>query len=292
MGGISARIEGVPSLVNAAFENNLFYRYTDAQDDDIEITFEMKDDKSQNLLTAFTQLPLALRPQIGNDSTGVSLTTIAIYAGISASGLLCCMCCYSCLHAIFRKALLGERTAVWIVKNLFFTHIEEHPEDAKARRSLALIKDADTSLERAVHAEKVRLDRIVWCAHLPSRIPCCYCCAHDFSDETAPSEEELLQVAVDFEKDKIAKRHLPKKAYHHEDFPDDDVVEKRVADDSIFDWEKHLTDDGKVFYFNSKTQKSQWDPPVVEVHNSIRISKRMRPRPPAQPKPPKGGKKK
>merc|ERR1711916_341278 len=73
----------------------------------------------------------------------------------------------------------------------------------------------------------------------------------------------------------------------------DVIAEDVVADDSIFDWERHLDDTtGRVFYYNVKTQESRWTPPTVKVHEQHKIADRTSkdvkqlysPKPPDTPK--------
>lgn len=48
-----------------------------------------------------------------------------------------------------------------------------------------------------------------------------------------------------------------------------DGADMEVADDTIFDWEKHIDKKtGDVYFFNPKTGVSQWDPPAVKAKRS------------------------
>jgi len=82
-----------------------------------------------------------------------------------------------------------------------------------------------------------------------------------------------------------------------DDDGNDEIEIDRVADDSIFDWEKHIDPkSGRPYYYNPKTNKSSWEPPKVKIRrksldNAKQVgvskepsTKRFEPKPPTKPK--------
>merc|ERR1712080_103173 len=140
----------------------------------------------------------------------------------------------------------------------------------------ATVTDADKQLERAIHMERVRLKEVLFCAHLFHCICPCIC-KYDPDDLKLASEEEMLEIAVYQEGDKLAQRYIPEEApkmhrHHHHNVDDsmivrdgrsgssssessreDDIEVDDLADDDIFDWEKHIDpNSGVPYYYNPK----------------------------------------
>jgi len=184
-----------------------------------------------------------------------TLTRIAVYAGIAALGIAVLGCLYGCSHAIFRRALLGERAAMWFVNNIMFTHIEDAEINRKVDPELGhLVISALDEL----HDERVRMERVQCCARALHVLPCC-----KFKlDSTVPKdfEEKMQKQAATMLSDTVARKHIPSGKLS---------VKLEVLEDDIFNWEKHVhVDDAgneRPYYFNIKTNESSWEAPSVKV---------------------------
>jgi len=234
------------------------------------------------------------RGSSGNDN--YNLLSAALWSGIAAGLFFIAMSCLACIGCVLSRAKRGEEAAVWVVRNLLCTDVEHrtHPDLSK------MAAGGRKSLEAAIHAEHTRLARVVCCA-LFMRRSCPCMVKFDATELKVPDEEVMLEEAVNQTKKRIASLHRPKgspnagpAAPAAKDPDVEDVVQEDVlADDSIFDWERHLDDKtARVFYYNVKTHESRWTPPTVKVHEQRKIADRtsiksealFQPKPPQAPK--------
>jgi len=250
-------------LTNIKLQGSIVFTLFDISDDsDIRpgVGYRQNDANNfQDTLTIFIEFDVP-EPEL-KDAT---MTRIAVYAGISALGIAVLVCLYGCKHAIFRRALMGERAAMWFVNNVMFTHIEDAEINRKVDPELGhlMINALDE-----FHDERVRMDRIQCCARMLHMLPCC-----KFKlDSTIPTdlEETMQKQAASMISYTVARKHIPS---------DRLSVKLEVLEDDIFNWERHVhtDDDGneRPYYFNIKTNESSWEAPTVKVKKSKSYKKK------------------
>lgn len=196
---------------------------------------------------------------------GFNILPVVVWSSISAGALLILGACYCCIHCIIRRALAGERAAVWFVRNVLFTHIDPHDEH-KLDHELG-VEGAAHDFEMAIKAERIRMDRVHLCARF-LHVVCPCCCKFDVQKDL-PSEEELQLAALKKIGEKIASKHVPSDRERS--------LRVDVEEDEIFDWEIHefvdeRTGESRNYYYNSKTGASSWTKPMIKIHAALAVS--------------------
>ena len=192
-----------------------------------------------------------------------------LYGSIAGGSLFVLVACFGCCSSLFHRAHNGERSAQTFIKYFLCTAV--HTEKMRDRRNSEIVMDAEKGLNKLVKADHKRMVEMMWCAYLINCL--CPCCTnYDPKKLKIPTVDELMEKVVKDTADSIAQKHRPsmeslppmdEQSGDGESFIEND----RLADDSIFDWERHESKDfpGRFFYYNSRTHESRWEPPLVKV---------------------------
>jgi len=284
----TVRVQGTSDPLNDFLDNIKFVLLSNlSPGEESAISFALDDIANKGIVEDTTNTPegFPAKPDVfqvsaaidftgGNSTTatrGVSIETIATYAGISTAALMILGSCYCCCHCIFRRALKGERAASWFVRNILFTKIDANDEHHLDREQG--VQGALHGFDQAIQDEYKLMGRVKCCARLVSKL--CPCCVKlENVDKDVPSKEAMTKAALTIIKDRVAAQHLPAGRRK-------DSIRLEISEDEVFDWERHEhTDDktGKVraYYYNPKTDVSTWDKPRVVVRRTGNSAAAMR----------------
>jgi len=265
-GTTNMKLIGTISQVNLALTNIQFRLTGQKSQSSIKFTLEdISDDPNispgdgyrKDLLNSFTSeatiiLKFVVPDPVVNDTTS---TRVALYSGIAAAGAVLLGCMYGIIHCMFRRALQGERAALWFVNNVLLTHVDDSDFNRKVDPEVG--KVVLETLDE-IRDERVRMERVQCCAHAMNILPC----FHFKFDSNVPKdfEETMQKQAAAIVSDTVARKHIPSGKLS---------VKLEVLEDDIFNWEKHIhvDEDGneRPYYFNIKTNESSWEAPSVKV---------------------------
>ncbi|GBG33551.1 Hypothetical Protein FCC1311_097742 [Hondaea fermentalgiana] len=192
------------------------------------------------------------------DTQSFAVGAVVLWASIIGATLLCCGCVYSVVHAVVRRALMGERAAMWIVRNVFFTHITDAKDEDLTPEARRLSRIAMTR----IHAEEVTMTRVFCCLHLLACL--CPCCIKFKGDKTMlPTKDAMLAATVSDLSHGMAKKHLPGDAAPR-------ITELTTREAMEYEEHEVVTNDGRVrkYLFNPHTGRSLWMANVRIVHSA------------------------
>lgn len=270
-GGTQLGLRGTVTTLNAALRDLHYVIPSAAEGDKIQIWVNDVTREGASILDNFIQ-PNARDPYyqvmvemeveivLESDTEDFTVAVVVLWSGIVGGSLLCLGCCYGVLHAVFRRALMGERAAMWFVRNILFTHVADHPEEKDGVDVGPEAKRASRLAMRRIHAERVTMGRVRCCVHFFSCV--CPCLCKFDAKMHMPSEGAMLAAAtIDIAND-VAKKHVPTK---------DNTL--YLTSEQALSWELHEHTDprtGKVrpFLFNPHDGRSVWKWVITDQEES------------------------